>query len=134
MKINEKLLLVILRIQESTKLEFTLHLGRKDYSLKNVIMKKSSTPVTRPTTRGGVYFSETFAFKMSGTIDDFSALPLLSNSMLGPNEEFKELEITTKMILDNELKKVTLYTNLTNSLQSSSHLELNMTIVRTNVQ
>ena len=134
MQIDEKLLLEIIRTQESVSLDFVLHLDSKEYPLKNVLISKSSTPVTRPTTRGGVYFSDTLVFKMKGTINDTSILSSLSNSMLGPNAEFKELEITTKTTLQKKLKNVTFYTNLTNSMQSSSYLELNMTIIRTNVQ
>lgn len=112
----------ILEIDEST---FTLH---------NVMLSKSYTPVNRPTTRGGVYFSDKFEFKLKGQVNNLSIIPLLSKSMLGPNTEFKELKITSKIQLDNSINQVTFFANLTNSLQSSSNVELSLTIVRLNVE
>ena len=49
--------------------------------------------------------------------------------MLGPNSQFQELEIVLKIPQNNNIKNVSIYTNLTNSKQSSSHLELSMNIV-----
>ena len=86
--------------------------------------------MNRPTTRGGVYFSDTFAFKIKAAVDDLSIAELLSKSMLGPNPEFQELEIITNVPIKNSIKKVTFFVNLTNSMQSSSRIELNMTIIR----
>ena len=134
MEIDQKLLLEILDIHKFNKLDFVLHLNNKKYQLQNVIITKSSTPVTRPTTRGGAYFSDTYEFKMKATTNDFSIIPLLSKSMLGPSTEFQDLEIRTMVPIENRWKNVTLFTNLTNNVQSSSQLELNMNIVRTNMK
>lgn len=130
MTLDEKTLVEIIEVQKSHKLNYILHLGKITYLLDSVAIAKSSTPVNRPTNRGGVYFSDTFAFKIKAVVDDLSIAELLSKSMLGPNPEFQELEITTNVPIKDSIKKVTFFVNLTNSMQSSSHIELNMTIIR----
>jgi len=128
--LDENLILKLIEIQKSTKLDFILHLASDTFLLENVVISKSLTPVNRPTNRGGVYFSDTFVFKIKTTVSDLSLAPLLSQSMLGPNPDFQDLEITTKAKIDNSLKNVKLFGHLTNSMQSSSLIELNMNIIR----
>ncbi len=130
MPLDENLILKIIEIQKSTKLDFILHLASNTFFLENVVISKSLTPVNHPTNRGGVYFSDTFVFKIKTTVSDLSLAPLLSQSMLGPNPDFQDLEITTKAKIDNSLKNVKLFGHLTNSMQSSSLIELNMNIIR----
>ena len=130
MPLDENLILKIIEIQKSSKLDFILHLASDTFFLENVVISKSLTPVNRPTNRGGVYFSDTFVFKIKTTVSDLSLAPLLSQSMLGPNPDFQDLEITTKAKIDNSLKNVKLFGHLTNSMQSSSLIELNMNIIR----
>jgi len=129
MKIDEKLLQEIIHFHESKKLKFILNIDEKSFPLSNVKITNSSTPLSKPNVRGGVYFSDTFVFKIVGTTDDLSLLSLLSKSMLGPNSQFQELEIVSKIPQNNHIKKVSIYTNLTSSMQSSSYLELSMDIV-----
>jgi len=129
MKIDEKLLQEIIHFHESKKLKFILNIDEKSFPLSKVTITNSSTPLSKPNVRGGVYFSDTSVFKIVGTADDLSLLPLLSKSMLGPNSQFQELEIVLKIPQNNNIKNVSIYTNLTNSKQSSSHLELSMNIV-----
>jgi len=128
--LDEKILLEIIEVQKSHKLDYIIHLGKITYSLDNVAISKSSTPVNKPTTRGGIYFSDTFVFKLKGIVFDLSVAELLSTSMLGPNSEFQELEITTNVPIKDSIKKVTFFVNLTSSMQSSSYIELNMIIIR----
>jgi len=128
--LDENILLKIIEIQKSTKLDFVLCFASDTFLLENVVISKSSTPVKRPTNRGGVYFSDTFVFKIRATVSELSLAPLLSQSMLGPNPDFKDLEITTKVKIDDSLKNVKLFAHLTNSMQSSSLIELNMNIIR----
>jgi len=128
--LDENKLLKIIEIQKSTKLDFVLCFASDTFLLENVVISKSSTPVNRPTNRGGVYFSDTFVFKIRATVSELSLAPLLSQSMLGPNPDFQDLEITTKAKIDNSLKNVKLFAHLTNSMQSSSIIELNMNIIR----
>ncbi len=130
MTLDEKTLLKIIEIQKTTKLDFILCVNKDTFPLKNVSISKSLTPVNRPTDRGGVYFSDTFAFKIKAQVTDLSVTPLLSKSMLGPNPDFQDLEIITRAKIDNSLKKITLLAHLTNSMQSSSYIELNMTLIK----
>ena len=127
---DENILLKIIENQKSTKLDFILDLSSDTFLLENVVITKSPTPVNKPTSRGGVYFADTFVFKIKATVSDLSLAPLLSQSMLGPNPNFQDLEITTKAKIDNSLKNVKLFAHLTNSMQSSSIIELNMNIIR----
>lgn len=132
MSLDEKLLSKIIEIQKSLKLDFLIHFENVTFHLDNVTIIKSTTPVSKPTVRGGVYFSDTFNFKIKATVNDFSIIPLLSKSMLGPNTEFQELKISTSIPIENSQKNVTFFVYLTNSMQNSSHIELNMPIIRIN--
>jgi hypothetical protein len=131
LSIDENLLLKIIEIQKSLKLDFIIHFENVKYPLDDVTIIKSATPVSKPTLRGGVYFSDTFNFKIKATVKDFSIISLLSKSMLGPNTEFQELKITTSVPLESSQKNVTFFAYLTNSMQSSSYIELNMIVIRT---
>jgi len=130
--LDEKLLSKIIEFQKSHKLNFVIHFENVKYPINDVMIIKSATPVSKPTIRGGVYFSDTSDFKMKATVNDFSILPLLSKSMLGPNTEFQELKITTNIPFKNLQKNVTFFVHLTNSIQRSSYIELNMTIITIN--
>jgi len=129
MKIDEKLLQEIIHFHEAKKLKFILNIDKKSFPLSKVKITNSSTLLSKPNVRGGVYFSDTSVFKIVGTTDDLSLLSLLSKSMLGPNSQFQELEIVSKIPQNNYIKNVSIYTNLTSSKQASSHLELSMNIV-----
>ena len=115
--------------QENASLKYVLHLGNQQYDLEDVSVVNAPTPVNSPTTRGGVYFSDKFAYKVKGTIRDLSVVPLLTKTMLGPNTDFGEIKIFTNFEMDGKKKEVLLSTNLTNSMQTSSHIELNMILV-----
>ena len=132
MTLEEKLLSKIIEIQKSQNLDFLIHFENIKYNLDDVKIVKTYTPVSKPTMRGDIYFSDTFDFKMIATVKEHSIIPLLSKSMLGPNAEFQELKITTNIPFENLQKNITFYVHLTNSMQSSSHIELNMRIIRIN--
>ena len=126
---DEKFLMEIIEAKQFPNCSFILQLGGSSYFLNNVSIFKSSVPVNRPTKRGEIFFSDTFAFKIKGDVNDISIVDLLSKSMLGPNPEFQNLEITTNLLINNSNKKITFYVNLTNSMQNTSRIELNMTII-----
>ena len=109
---------------------YALLLNNVKYILSDVSITNSPTPVNEPTTRGGVYFSEKFAYKMKGTINDLSVVPLLTKKMLGPNTEFGELKITAEIKSNNSSRMVEIFTNLTNSVQTPRSIELSMIIVK----
>jgi hypothetical protein len=77
-----------------------------------------------------VYFSDKFAFKMTGVIKDLSVIPLLTKKMLGPNTEFSELKITTSIHDNGNTLNFEIFTNLTNSVQTPDSIELSMIIVK----
>ena len=120
--------LMIFSNQNSSK--FTLSLNDADYDLVDVSIEHSSVPVNEPTTRGGVYFSEKYAYKMKGAIRDLSVVPLLTKKMLGPNTEFGELKISTSIESDNKSISLEIFTNLTNSVQTPDSIQLSMIIVK----
>ena len=107
---------------------YIIYLNNKEYSLEDVSIVNSPTPVNSPTTRGGVYFSDKFAFKIRGTIHDLSVIPFLTKTMLGPNTEFGMIKITTQINSDPP-KTVLIHANLTNSVQTKSGITLNMIVV-----
>ena len=129
MTIDSKLLDVLINANQSDSCNYTLHLKNNEYSLDDVSIINSPTPVNSPTTRGGVYFSDKFAYKLKGTIHNLSIIPLLTKTMLGPNTEFREIKITAQIEHNNQKKNFFIFTNLTNSVQGPSKIELNMIII-----
>lgn len=130
MSIDLDLLNSLMNIQSQSPLQYVLHINDFQYKLEDVSILNSPTPVNSPTTRGGVYFSDKFAYKVNGVIKDLSIVPFLSKTMLGPNTEFGEIKITTHVDMDDGSKQnLTLFTNLTNSVQTPSQIELNMILV-----
>lgn len=130
MSVDLGLLESLIKINEYQSLEYVLHLDDRKYPLSDVSIVNSPIPVNSPTTRGGVYFSDTFAYKIRGTIHDLSVVPLLSKTMLGPNTEFGEIKITTQIPNNDKKMNLSIFANLTNSVQSSSKIELNMILVK----
>jgi len=126
MTVQLDLLEVLMSSNNDKSCKYTLYLNEKEYDLDDVSIINSPTPVNSPTTRGGVYFSEKFAYKLRGTIHDLSIVPLLSKTMLGPNTEFGEIKITAEI----KNKILTIFANLTNSIQGPSKIELNMIIIK----
>ncbi len=130
MTVDLDLLENLMKTTQTHSCQFILHLNKKEYVLNNVSISNSPTPVKSPTTRGGVYFSDKFAYKLKGTISDLSVVPLLTKTMLGPNTEFGEIKITTQFETDGQKKDLSIYANLTNSVQGPSKIELNMIIIK----
>ena len=126
---DEKLLDSLLQLQEKQRLEFSVQIENKLFALNEASIEKSSTPVTSPTLRGGVYFSDTYVYKIKGIVSDSAIIPLLSKTMLGPNTEFSDILVKTSAIIDSNKADISLHTNLTNSMQSSSKIELNLIII-----
>ena len=125
MKIDE---VVLSRLTSNHSAKYNLHLHDKIFPLEDVSIMKSTIPVRRPTTRGGVYFSDTSAYKIRGTTYDLSLVSLLPKVMLGPNTEFKPLEVKTKITNQGKEIPVTLITHLTNTMNNKTRLELNLII------
>ena len=129
MSVNQELLNVLIDANNRESLNYELYVHDSKYVLEDVLIVNSPTPVNSPTTRGGVYFSDKFAYKVKGIVKDLSIIPLLSKTMLGPNTDFSPIKITTAVDSNGKTMNFTLFTNLTNSMQNSSQIELNMILV-----
>ena len=130
MSINSDLLKMLMNSSNSDSQEYVLHLNDALYPITSVSVVNSPTPVNEPTTRGGVYFADKFAYKMKGTVEDLSVIPLLTKKMLGPNTEFGDLVITTTAESNGKPLPIRIYANLTNSVQTPKSIELSMIIVK----
>ena len=126
---NNQIISEIIKKNDEQPLDFSLKLETLSFPLKNVKIAKSLTPVTKPSMRGGSYFSEKEVFKITATVENTSIIPKLTNYMLGPNTEFKKLEIQIKNYFDDSTKDLSIFTNLTNTIQRSDSTELNLIIV-----
>lgn len=128
MSMDNNLLKSVMAAQDPSA-KYFLYINDHKYDVDSVKIIHSPTPVNSPTTRGGVYFSDKYAYKVKGTVSDLSVIPLLSKTMLGPNTDFGEIKISTQLDIDGKKQDIILFTNLTNSMQTSSYVELNMILV-----
>jgi len=132
MSVNSDLLKTLISHNEKNRLKYNLTLNDVSYSITDVSITNSHIPVNEPTTRGGAYFSDTYAYKMKGVVEDLSIIPLLTKKMLGPNTEFGELKISTQIEDEGKSTSLEIFTNLTNSVQTPNSIELSMIIVKLN--
>ena len=129
--------------------EYVMHLHGSAYALHAVSIARSATPVSEPTTRGGAYFEDRFAYRMRAVVRDTSVVPLLTGQMLGPNTEFGLLRITARARRASSSSSsssshdddaaaaastapppdIEVIANLTDSVQTPDSVELGMTIV-----
>ncbi len=119
---------ILSKLMQNTEIKYILFLDDKEYQLEKVSITKSIIPVRKPTTRGGVYFSDTKAYKIKAATNDLSIIPLLSKVMLGPNTDFKPLKIKTHLNVNGKSNEITLIAHLTNTMNSDTTLELHMII------
>ncbi len=132
MSVNLDLLEILMENNQKNSPKYTLYLNDETYPITDVSIINSTIPVNEPTTRGGAYFSDKFAYKMKCAINDLSVVPLLTKKMLGPNTEFAELKISTQIRHDGNLLNVEIFTNLTDSVQTPTSIELGMIIIKLN--
>ena len=122
---NEELMVKLL---EEKNLSYAIEIEGKSYDLQSVSIIKSQIPVRKPTTRGGVYFTDTMAYKIKGITHDLSIKKEIPKLMLGPNTDFKPILFKTRMRLDNVEHLVTLTTHLTNVVNTKDAVELNLIV------
>jgi len=108
-------------IVEKNNTKFRLLISNKIFKINKIKVFENENPVTEPTTRGGVYFSDIKEIKVQATISDSSITKYLSNAMLGPNKTFLDILIEAEI---NDNQKISLVTNLTNTIQNSSEIIL----------
>lgn len=130
MSFNKDLLDNLIEFNKKNSSKFLLYLNDFTFVITDTQITNSPIPVNEPTTRGGVYFSDKFAYKMNGLIKDLSVVPLLTSKMLGPNTEFGELRITTQIESHRKSVNLEIFTNLTSSVQTPDSIELSMIIVK----
>jgi hypothetical protein len=106
-------------------------IGKNSFSINEIKIFQTDNPITEPTTRGGVYFVELKEMKIEATILDTSVTKYLSKAMLGPNKDFLDIILQAK-IQDNQ--KISLVTNLTNSMQNASKVILYLTLKDANIE
>jgi hypothetical protein len=109
------------KIVKENDTKFNLLLDNKIFKINEIKVFENENPVTEPTTRGGVYFSDVKEMKVQVVISDTSVTKHLSNTMLGPNKTF--LDILVEAEIEDNLK-ISLVTNLTNTIQRSSKIIL----------
>ncbi|NHI03061.1 hypothetical protein DYY67_0182 [Candidatus Nitrosotalea sp. TS] len=82
----------------------------------------------KPTTRGGVYFTDTTAYKIRADTGDMSILSLLPKIMLGPNTEFAPVKVKTSLLFGDEKKEVALVSHVSNTVNTKTRVELNLIV------
>lgn len=115
---------ILEKLASNTNQQYSLHIDNKRYQIKVDSLAKSKIPVRKPTTRGGVYFTDTMAYKIKAITSEMSLKDQLPSLMLGPSTDFKP--VLVKTIQDNV--KITLVTHLTNAVSSKDRLELNLIV------
>lgn len=123
---------ILFRLAESKAQEpYIVKIGEKTYPVDTAELRYSEVPVTKPTTRGGVYFSDKNVFKIKVKISGHDMSKTLSATMLGPNQDFKKILILTTVDVGSDKKELTIFGNLINYVQKSSGFELNLVVVGT---
>ncbi|MHB8546861.1 MAG: hypothetical protein ACYDAJ_08865 [Nitrosotalea sp.] len=118
----------LMKLSEVQNLSCIMHVEEKSYSIQKISIAKSTIPVRQPTTRGGVYFTDTMAYKIKALTQDMSISAEIPKLMLGPNTDFKPILIKTRLIIDGIEHHVTLTVHLTNAVNTKDHVELNFIV------
>tara|TARA_B110000263_G_scaffold77492_1_gene67661 strand:+ start:194 stop:577 length:384 start_codon:yes stop_codon:yes gene_type:complete len=113
------------KIVEKNRTDFNLLIGKNSFMINEIEVFQTDNPITKPTTRGGVYFAELKELKIKATILDTNITKHLSSAMLGPNKDFLDIILEAKI---QDGHKISLVTNLTNSMQNVSKVVLYLTL------
>ena len=112
-------------ILENNNTKSKILISNMIFKIDEIKVEWINNPVTEPTTRGGVYIADKNELKVQATIFNTNITKYLSKTMLGPNKTFLDIFIEVKT---NNDKKISLVTNLTNSMQNSSKIVLYLTL------
>ena len=118
----------ILKMQTEETLDFKLIIDKNEFDIIDLTIKNETTPVSKPTKRGGVYFSDTTVYKINAVINDLSVSKYLTRAMLGPNTEFQDIIIQPINKKNKHNTDFKIITNLTSSKQSANKIELNLMV------
>jgi len=124
----EEVFTEILKMKVEQKLNFKLIIDKNEFNITDLTIENETTPVSKPTERGGVYFSDTTVHKIKVVINDLRINKYLTKAMLGPNTEFQDIILQVKNKNNNEDVNFDIITNLTSSKQSSNKIELHLIV------
>ena len=113
------------KIVEKNSTNFNILIGENSFTINEIKIFQTDNPITEPTTRGGVYFAELKELKIEAEILDISITKHLTKAMLGPNKDFLDIILEAKI---QDEQKISLVTNLTNSMQNVSKVVLYLTL------
>ena len=113
------------KIIRNNSTKFDLLIFDEVFHVDEIRIFQTENPVTKPTIRGGVYFADPQETKAQVTILDTNVTKYFSSAMLGPNKSFLDILIEAEL---SGGKKISLVTNLTNSMQNSSKVILYLTV------
>ena len=119
---------VLIKLSETQNLSGTIHVEEKSYQVSKMSIVKSTIPVRKPTTRGGVYFTDTSAYKIKAVTSDIIISSEIPKLMLGPNTDFKPFFVKTELTVGDTRQPVTLTVHLTNAVNTKDHVELNLIV------
>lgn len=119
---------VLIKLSETQSLLGTIHVEEKSYQVSKMSIVKSTIPVRKPTTRGGVYFTDTSAYKIKAITSDVTISSEIPKLMLGPNTDFKPFFVKTELAVGDTRQPVTLTVHLTNAVNTKDHVELNLIV------
>jgi len=105
-----------------------MHIEENSYDIQDISIIKSQIPVRKPTTRGGVYFTDTMAYKIKATVHDMSIKKEIPKLMLGPNTDFKPILFKSSLQVNNDSHLVTITTHLTNAVDTRDKVELHLIV------
>ena len=115
----------LIEMVQKNSSNFKILLEDRTFDIDNTGILQTDNPITKPMTRGGVYFEEMKNLKVEAIIRDTTVSRYLSKAMLGPNKDFLDIELRGKI---EDGKEICLITNLTNSMQNASKVVLYLTL------
>ena len=118
-------------IVQKNSSDFKILIENNSFTINKTEIFQTDNPITKPTTRGGIYFAELKELKVQATILNTNVSKYLSKAMLGPNKDF--LDIILEANIENG-EKILLKTNLTNSMQNASKIVLYLTLKEANIE
>jgi hypothetical protein len=122
---NEDVVMHLIGAQDLTGI---MHVGEKSYQIQSMYIAKSTIPVRKPTTRGGVYFTDTMAYKIKAITLDLSITAEIPKLMLGPNTDFEPILVRAGVVIGSKEQQVMLTTHLTNAVNTKDRVELNLIV------
>ena len=119
---------LMIKLSEAQNMSYVMYIEEKSYLVQSVSVAKSTIPVRKPTTRGGVYFTDVMAYKMKAITQDLSITGEIPKLMLGPSTDFKPIIIKTTLVIGDKEHSVKLTTHLTNAVNTKGQVELNLIV------